>query len=57
MKHPRNTSDTIVEELTINGPAERVFEALVNPRATLAVVRWSRAIPRDEHGVGSMPRR
>ncbi len=35
MKHPRNTSDTIVEELTINGPAERVFEALVNPEQRL----------------------
>src|SRR5580658_5023503 len=28
---PTNTSDTIIEEITIKAPAERIFEALTNP--------------------------
>ncbi len=32
-----STSDTIKEEITINAPAERVFEALVDPNQRL---RW-----------------
>jgi uncharacterized protein YndB with AHSA1/START domain len=29
--NPASQSDTIVQEITINAPAERVFEALTNP--------------------------
>ena len=32
-----NISDTIVQEITINGSAERIFEALTNPGQR---VRW-----------------
>lgn len=29
--NPTSTSDTIVQEITIKGSAERIFEALANP--------------------------
>jgi uncharacterized protein YndB with AHSA1/START domain len=29
--NPRDASDTIVKEITIKAPAERIFEALTNP--------------------------
>ena len=29
--NPMSSSDTIVQEITIRGPAERIFEALTNP--------------------------
>jgi uncharacterized protein YndB with AHSA1/START domain len=29
--NPTSTSDTIVQEITINAPAQRIFEALTNP--------------------------
>jgi uncharacterized protein YndB with AHSA1/START domain len=35
--NPTNASDTIVQEITINAPAERVFEALVDPEQR---IKW-----------------
>jgi uncharacterized protein YndB with AHSA1/START domain len=35
--NPTNTSDTIVQEITINGSAERIFQALIDPEQ---VVKW-----------------
>jgi uncharacterized protein YndB with AHSA1/START domain len=35
--NPASQSDTIVQEITINAPAERVFEALTNPEQR---VKW-----------------
>ncbi len=35
--NPAGVSDTIVEEITIHAPAERIFEALTNPEQR---VRW-----------------
>jgi uncharacterized protein YndB with AHSA1/START domain len=29
--NPKNAEDTIVQEITINAPAQRIFEALTNP--------------------------
>ncbi len=42
---PTSVSDTIVQEITIAGPAERVFEALTNPSQLVA---WWRAEGRFE---------
>jgi uncharacterized protein YndB with AHSA1/START domain len=33
--NPANTSDTIVKEIVIRAPAERIFEALTNPEQRL----------------------
>ncbi|PYU22189.1 MAG: ATPase [Acidobacteria bacterium] len=38
--NPMAVSDTIVQEITINGPAERIFEALTDPGQ---LVKWWRA--------------
>jgi uncharacterized protein YndB with AHSA1/START domain len=35
--NPTNMSDTIVQEITINGSAERIFQALIDPEQ---VVKW-----------------
>jgi uncharacterized protein YndB with AHSA1/START domain len=35
--NPTSTGDTIVQEITIKGPAERVFEALTDPGQS---VKW-----------------
>ena len=35
--NPTNISDTIVQEITINGSAERIFQALIDPER---VVKW-----------------
>jgi uncharacterized protein YndB with AHSA1/START domain len=38
--NPASASDTIVEEIEINAPAERIFVALTNPRE---LVKWWRS--------------
>jgi uncharacterized protein YndB with AHSA1/START domain len=35
--NPIDASDTIIKEITIHAPAERIFEALTNPEQRL---RW-----------------
>jgi uncharacterized protein YndB with AHSA1/START domain len=43
--NPTSVSDTIVQEITIAGPAERIFEALTSPAQ---IVTWWRAEGRFE---------
>jgi uncharacterized protein YndB with AHSA1/START domain len=54
---PADASDTIIREITIDAPAERIFEALINPDQRL---KWwgAEGLYRGTvHGVGSASRR
>jgi len=55
--NPTSVSGTIVQEITIKGPAERIFEALTNPDERMKWWGGRREVPDHADGVRSAPRR